>query len=260
MVVYLGMILFAQEAVIPIRATPRESSEMVSQLIFGDFCELIKSEGSWHNIRHLADGYEGWADAKMLLETNDSLYEQIYTFKYVVKGEAILSNGTRMSLPLGSKIPIFKGKEEEIDFQIGNHEWKFENESQLREISSVPKCEAIQLFMNTPYLWGGRSGNGIDCSGLTQLVFAMCGISIPRDSSVQGEKGQLIPFEEHQPGDLAFFCKANQSRITHVGMVCDSESIIHASGKVREDRFTKKGIIHTTSNDLTHKLISIKRW
>ncbi len=121
------------------------------------------------------------------------------------------------------------------------------------------------LYLNAPYLWGGRTPFGIDCSGFSQMVYRLCGINILRDASQQAKQGENVSgLEESKEGDLAFF-NNQEGRITHVGIILDNEIgdkklIIHASGKLRIDNLDQRGICHVKTGEYTHEMCLIKRY
>ena len=124
------------------------------------------------------------------------------------------------------------------------------------------KEEAVEIalsLINTPYLWGGKSPFGIDCSGFSQLVYKMIGINLPRDARDQAKIGSTLSFiDESQAGDLAFFHN-KEDKIIHVGIILKDNYIIHASGRVRIDRLDQTGIYNNELNTHTHKLRFIKK-
>jgi cell wall-associated NlpC family hydrolase len=127
-----------------------------------------------------------------------------------------------------------------------------------RKLTAATLAAVYQHFLNSPYLWGGKSVFGIDCSGFVQQVLKMFGIKLLRDAYLQAEQGQPVQsLQEAKLGDLAFF-QNEKGKVTHVGIMLDEGKIIHASGQVRIDTLNKDGIV-TEAGERTHSLHSVRR-
>jgi cell wall-associated NlpC family hydrolase len=232
-------------AVAPLRREPSDRSEMVSQGLFGEQLDVLEKQEKWSMIRMQSDGYEGWVDNKQV-ELDPSVDDSVMVNIPLMR---ILHAGNEHGwVTAGAVVSAQSIAAQEQMSWSGSRE-------------DVEKC--ARLFLNAPYLWGGRTVMGIDCSGFTQLVMRLNGVSIPRDAYQQAEMGATISFiEETQIGDLAFFDNA-EGRIIHVGIVMrnseDQVEIIHASGKVRVDVLDHQGIFNRDSGSYTHKLRIIKR-
>ena len=247
-------------SVVPCRKEPSDKSEMVTQLLFGEHFEVLEEKKSWSLIRIAYDGYECWIDKKQFLPLNDvkgiSDSTSAVTTDLVQLAED--ENGNMISVLLGSSLPKFKGK----SFSLGKQKYSFEGEiafpfSKKKEHSIE---EIAKWYLNTPYLWGGRSPFGLDCSGFTQMVFKLSGIKLKRDAWQQAEEGKTLSFlEEAQQGDLAFFDNED-GKIVHVGILLGKEKIIHASGKVRIDKLDHQGIYNAELKKYTHRLRVVKRF
>ena len=132
------------------------------------------------------------------------------------------------------------------------------NSSKYSSQGEIIIFSALQM-LNIPYLWGGRSSFGIDCSGLVQTSFKVAGIKLPRDASEQSKCGDLVySIVDSKAGDLAFFENEN-GKIVHTGILISQDKIIHSSGYVRTDVIDKVGIFDLTTHEYSHKLHSIKR-
>ena len=234
---------------------------MISQILFGETGKILKKKGkNWIKISCTADGYEGWTDPKTTLaltekEFNKSNEKLAYSTDIV----SFLINGD-ISTPIlmGSNLPNYDG----FSFYHPTHKYVFNGgaiQSGQMKITQELLVKLAKKYLNAPYLWGGKSPFGIDCSGFTQQVFKTCGFALPRDAYQQAEIGTIIDFVElSQVGDLAFF-QNEEGKVTHVGIVLENQEIIHASGKVKIDKLDHEGIFNKQTKKYTHKLKWIKR-
>lgn len=242
---------------IPLRAEASDRSEIVSQVLFGEAFIILEKNKNWVKIKLQYDDYEGWIDAKQFQEISENSFNQLANNPIVLNSDLVeyvtTSNGMLMPIPLGSSLSFLD------DTVINKEQFSFEG----LKISGVkPKSNLINtafMYLNAPYLWGGKTPFGIDCSGFTQMVYKLNGYKILRDASQQATQGEPLSFiEESEPGDLAFFDN-EEGNIIHVGIIMDNNYIIHASGKVRIDRLDHLGIFNADDNRHTHKLRVIKK-
>lgn len=206
----------------------------MTEILYGQLFSVIEEKESWKKIKIVADGYEGWIEFNhnFLSEDLELTVANFYSTINTQKGNVFIYPGAELS---------------KSDLQNLNYQNSFS------DIISLAKS-----YLNTPYLWGGKTSRGIDCSGFIQVLYATQNISLPRDACQQADIGVTINFEDKREGDLAFFLNEN-GKIIHVGLVIDQNCIIHASELVRVDILTDDGIWNNELNKLTHNLFSIKR-
>ncbi len=249
-------------SIVPCRAEPSDKSEMVTQLLFGEHFQIIEAQKKWLYIRTAYDNYDCWIDAKQCMLISEETFTELQEMPIHVAVDIvqlITHKEKKDVLPIviGSTLPYFDGE----TLNLQGDEFLFEGQVNSSKLKATKKqlIEFALSYLNTPYLWGGRSPFGIDCSGLTQLVYKLAGIKIPRDAYQQAELGTTLNFvEEAEPGDLAFFDN-ELGQIIHVGIVMSNEYIIHASGKVRIDRLDHYGIYNNETHQYTHNLRIIKK-
>ncbi|MES2827873.1 MAG: C40 family peptidase [Bacteroidota bacterium] len=248
-------------SVAPLRSEPSDKAENASQLLFGEYVEVLEKSERWWHVQAKYDGYEGWMDFKQLAIISAEQFENGQLSKYLVPPSPLNiltdENGGNYYLSPGSNLPGLKDSscyidQQQFDLQFQPAEFVFNGIEKL--------IKDALFFQNTPYLWGGRSFFGIDCSGFVQTVYKLNGIKLRRDAWQQAEEGTTVDFlQEVQPGDVAFFDN-DEGRITHVGIMLNTSEIIHASGKVKIDPIDGQGIYSAELARYTHKLRIIKRF
>ncbi len=239
-------------SVVPLRLEPTDKSELVSQLLYGDFFKVLEQRKYWSKIRMAFDNYEGWIDNKQYKDIDENQYTFLNTSEPKLSIDLVEfiqdENHQLHPILLGSSLN---------SLSILNH--SHDGNTIEGVFSKDNLIETAFLYLNSPYVWGGKSPFGIDCSGFTQMVYKLNGYKLLRDASQQATQGEALSFiEESEPGDLAFFDN-NEGLIVHVGIIMNDNYIIHAHGKVRIDRLDHYGIYNVDKKEHTHKLRVIKK-
>lgn len=243
-------------SIVPLRAEASDRSEMVSQVLFGETFEVLEKSEKWSLIRLTLDQYEGWIDNKQFHEISAVHYQLLKKNTKVFNADLIeylTSNNNLHTVSLGADLTFLQFKD------INKQQWIFDGKLTSGILPRRKLLETALMYLNAPYLWGGKTPFGIDCSGLTQMVYRLSGYFIPRDASQQAKVGEALSFiEESEVGDLAFFDN-DEGHIIHVGLIMEDNYILHAHGKVRIDRLDHLGILNMDTGRHTHKLRVIKK-
>lgn len=242
---------------IPIRDLPSEAAEQTSQLIFGEAYEILETIDRWTRIRTLFDNYLGWVDFKLPHTLPPEFMSQWLNATPTISTSPIshiLRHGDPRPMPItgGSEFRLISDN----SFLIGDTLFSLTPDTLSPTLPADPIDAALQFF-GSPYLWGGRSLFGIDCSGLTQIAHKICGRPIPRDASQQVHLGHEVSLAQAARNDLAFFQK-DDGRICHVGLYMGDNHILHSSGSVRIDSLDSYGIYNNERQTYTHKLLCLK--
>jgi cell wall-associated NlpC family hydrolase len=244
-------------AIIPIRAEASDRSEQVSQLLFGEHFKIIELTAKWAQVELAYDGYIGWIDTKQFQSISSEDYAYLNETASILNADLIeyivTPNNQLTPIPLGASLSFLENE------SINTANYSFDGTKVGGTKSKTEILKTAFMYLNAPYLWGGKTPFGIDCSGFTQMVYKLNGYHLLRDASQQASQGIPLSFiEESEPGDLAFFDN-EEGNIIHVGIMMENNYIIHASGKVRIDRLDHLGIYNADTNRHTHKLRVIKK-
>lgn len=233
------------------RLEASDRSEMVSQMLFGDVCHILQKTEHWYQVRTTADSYQGWVNPKQLTPLSDDDLTALIPSLRQVHDRLIpieVDDTFQMMVPMGARIP-------NGTIHLGGHTYR------PTSGAGTPAADlsdyALRL-LGAPYLWGGKTLMGVDCSGLVQVAAANVGIQLPRDASQQALVGQPIQPSEIGRNDLCFFAN-DAGRVTHVGISLGDGRILHASGNVHIDRLDANGIYSEQYGTYTHRLHSIRR-
>lgn len=245
-------------SVIPLRKEPSDRSEMVSQILFGEHFTIVDTNKQWFKIQVHFDDYHGWIDSKQIKiiteEQFNLLNANLPEFNTDLVAHIADQNNYLLPITIGSALNFLSIA------SLNAEKLNFEG---LKISGKQPKNSIVEtsfLYLNAPYLWGGKTPFGIDCSGFTQMVYKINGYSLLRDASQQASQGEVLSFiEECEPGDLAFFDN-EEGKIIHVGIILEHNYIIHACGKIRIDRLDHSGIYNESTKMHTHKLRLLKRY
>lgn len=241
----------AKQGIAQIRKEPTDKSELVTQILLGEHCELLSKEVKWSKIKSLHDEYTGFVDNNQVADCSVnyiSLQKNLICIKHT---SSIKINERKIPIPFGVLISGDKKlKYKSKDFMIPD----------VKNLKILKKL--IDIWLGTPYLWGGKSTWGTDCSGFVQTCYKVLNINLPRDAYQQAEVGESVLLEDSKKGDLAFFSN-DKGKVVHVGIILKNKKkkvqIVHASGMVRKDILDNQGIWNEGLNTHTHQLHSIKR-
>jgi gamma-D-glutamyl-L-lysine dipeptidyl-peptidase len=251
----------ARLSIIPVRKAPDHRSEQVTQLLFGDHYTILEysDDLKWIKSQSVVDKDTGWVNVNQYYGITEEFFKELNKNEYKISTE-IISNAMYKKRPLviviGSVLPITVN-------EIFNSEDYFAFNGESKSLGQKRDFDYLYItatkYFNVPYLWGGKSPFGIDCSGFTQMVFRIAGYSLTRDTSTQVKQGSEIQdFSKIKPGDIAFFTDET-GVVNHVGIIIDRNKIMHASGHVRIDKLDEKGIFNELIGRYTHQYYTSRR-
>ena len=240
-------------SIVPVRSIADDASEMVTQILYGDHFKVLEQRKHWSKIRIAFDGHEGWVGKDQITLITEGDYTTIEEAKEAKFTSDLVSFSSTENDIL---IPIVLGSSVQHT-ELLSHRYDGNYIDKKREKTKL--IDTALLYLNSPYLWGGKTPFGIDCSGLAQMVYKINGYQLLRNSADQAKEGEALSFiEESEAGDLAFFDNS-EGLINHVGIIMENNYIIHTHGKVRIDRLDHTGIFNTETRSYTHKLRVIKK-
>lgn len=257
------LLAFTITAVAQLRSQESHKSELISQLLFGETAVVIDETKDFFKVQCSFDKYEGWVHKNQVTIIHQDVLHNVPFYYTQFDTSIVKINGKSLVVPFGSCLYVTPSGKLVLN-DIYNIEFEFGNNTSNTVLPPMLLPETMASFtkayQNTPYLWGGKSALGIDCSALVQQFFKLIHISLPRDAKDQAMLGESIGFlQEAKPFDVAFFDDA-EGNIVHTGILLNTQTILHAYGSVREDNIDVAGIVHKDNKQRTHQLRCIKRF
>lgn len=252
-------------SIVPVRAEAQERAEQNTQMLFGELCTILEQQPRWNRIKLESDGQEGWVDAKMITPMSEdeyrsykTAYQQAALVAFPMTYAVSENNGQTIPLTAGTRLTNYHDGRFEV-LGVGFRIDPSMVITQPIELNQESLLKAVRFFINVPYLWGGKNALGMDCSGFTQVVLSLFGKQLLRNASEQATQGAVVQsLQKTQAGDLAFF-DHEDGKISHVGIVIDSERIIHCSGRVKVEKLDSTGIFNAATSGYSHHLVQIRR-
>lgn len=253
---FLGAACWAQESLSRVSAevasvyrAPSTGAERVTQVLLGDPVKVKKISGNWVEVvvpdqYRSPEGYPGWMQASDLVRSGASpsrlvtvAYPEVHLRERPsAEAEVVCDAGMASRLALSDNLqPADSEGDQWLPVQVPGLKraaWvrarQVMEEKALRRGQGEVLVDRARLFKGTPYLWGGMTREGIDCSGLTYTVYRLHGVTLPRDADQQFLVGTKVSRQDLEPGDLVFF-GADSNDITHVGMYAGNGNFVQAS-------------------------------
>ena len=268
-------------SIVPVRAEAAENSEQTTQMLFGETCTILEQKPRWKRVKLHSDGQDGWVDSKMIAPMEKSEYET-YKSAYAKAAQVVFPMAYAMSENNRQTIPLTAGTRltnyEDGRFSLLGVNFRIDPSMVAvtpPELNAENLQQTVRFFLNVPYLWGGKNALGMDCSGFSQIILGLFGRQLLRNASEQATQGrQISDRKKAQAGDLVFFDhnfpegqagdssvspSANPTKITHVGIILDTERVIHCSGRVKVEKLDEIGIFNAETGTYTHHLAQIRR-
>lgn len=239
--------LLVRPTLTPLHRAADAASEQVSQALLGMPVSELQSAVGWCRVR-TPDGYDGWCEVGALVEAPGDWHGpwlEVEDLWAHFRGRNDFRLTPAATASISTRLPLLQAREgwTEALFPDGRRLWtesgrvRLLEDQALRPADAAAVCETAQRFLGVPYLWGGCSAFGLDCSGFAQLVLRLHGVQVRRDADQQSEQG--LPISTPEAADLVFFGPdATSPRITHVGLMLDDVRFIHSAGgdRVRINR------------------------
>jgi cell wall-associated NlpC family hydrolase len=220
-------------AVAPLLATASVRAEQVTQLLLGETASIVEHSGEWRRVSTHVDSYNGWVHCGYLQELDEgAVAEWRSRAQGWSDGALVRVDGSHLPLPLRARVILEAGTVILPDGRRGRV-----SAGTVRQLSEVraeagtkaPERWVVERFLGSPYLWGGVTPWGVDCSGLVQTTFAARGVNLPRDSAQQAGCGEPISLDAIRPGDLLFFRGETSDGITHVAFAGEADTLVHST-------------------------------